>query len=112
MYSRSGYDRSTVVKRVIISLLLLAAVFLMSGLFTPETNYSVKPALPDGYTSSPDGAENSQPLAGNFLHPGDYDPDTSGYPNLALVLLAALSSSLAMAIFIYGSHFIATWVAG
>ncbi len=111
MYSRS-YDGSTVVKRVIISLLLLVTVFLMSGLFTPETNYSVKPALPGVYAAASSGMANPQPLAGKSLSPEDYDSDPSGYPTLALVILAALATSLAMAIFIYGSHFIATWVAG
>lgn len=99
-------------KRAIISLLLLALVFLMSGLFTPETIYPAKSAPPDSYASPLNGATNPQPFAGDFLHPEDNDWDISGYPTPALILLAALASSLTMAIFIYGSHFIATWVTG
>jgi hypothetical protein len=112
MYSRLWYDWSTVVKRVVISLLLLTAVFLMSGLFTPETSYLAKPVTLNSYASALDGGKIPHSFTDNFLPPVDYNSDMSDYPTLALILLAALASSLTMATLIYGSYFIATWIAG
>jgi hypothetical protein len=63
------------------------------------------------YSSPQNQISNQQPLSG-LLNAAECACDASAYPTVALVLLAAMASSLAMATFIYGSHFIATLVAG
>jgi hypothetical protein len=102
------------VKRISVSILLLITALLISKPFAAELNNFSKPAKaapPYSY-----GQTNTFEQKGTRLAPFSTVScpcDTSSpQPTITLVLIAAVAASLAMASFIYGSHFIATWVAG
>lgn len=96
-------------KRVVISILLLMAALFISKPFVAEPS---RLSVITGEQSS---------IVNQFnLNPSDTRPIlTAGCPcdtpytnpTIRLVIAAAVAASLAMASFIYGSHFIAGWVA-
>jgi hypothetical protein len=102
------------VKRILVSIFLLITALLLSKPFAAELNDFSKPAKPatdysysQTNTVEQNGTQPSQLSAVGC--PCDTSPPN---PTITLVLIAAVVASLAMASFIYGSHFIATWVAG
>lgn len=100
-------------KRIVASILLLAAALFITKSFAGELNnfrgqtQLIQAEHRQKYTVA------SRPS--NYVHLTSIkcpcDPDSNN-PPLTLILIAAMSASLVMATFIYGSQFIATWVVG
>jgi hypothetical protein len=84
----------------------------MSQLFAADLSDPLGQTIISSYSLPQNQVTNQQPLPGNFFDPAECACDASSNPTVALVLLAAMASSVAMATFIYGSHFIATLVTG
>ena len=101
-------------KRVAASILLLAAALFMSKLFPAELNNLTGQAkLISHYASSQNYVVKSEPFNDNSFSSAGCPCDTPpSNPTVTLVLIAAIAASLTMAMFIYGSQFIATLVAG
>lgn len=100
-------------KRILVSILLLITAFLLSKSFAAElSNFSEPAQMATG--SSDDQAVFQQKQTGSSQLsvagcPCDAPPSN---PTVTLVLIASVTASLAMGSFIYGSYFIANWVAG
>jgi hypothetical protein len=93
------------VKRIVFSIVLLMLVFVMSGFFAGEANHL-------SYQQNQWLVEHNNPSLGL---PGSAEclcDFGASNPPLELLMMAAFIASLVMGTFIYGSHFIATWVAG
>ena len=101
-------------KRILVSILLLITALLISKPSAAELNNFSKPVKAATHYSY--GQTNT--FEQNGTRPAQLSAvncpcDTSSpNPTITLVLIAAVAASLVMASFIYGSHFIATWVAG
>jgi hypothetical protein len=101
-------------KRIVASILLLAAALFISKTFAAELNHFSGQARAIGAYD---------PSQNYVLEPGQTSrtpfssrdcPCTTVSSNstITLTLIAALAVSLTMATFIYGSRFIATWIVG
>ncbi|GIK38479.1 MAG: hypothetical protein BroJett011_23120 [Chloroflexota bacterium] len=101
-------------KRILVSILLLITALLISKPFAAELSNFSKPAKAASHSSySQTNAFEQQGIRSVPFSTAGCPCDTSSpKPTITLVLIAAIAASLAMASFIYGSHFIATWVAG
>jgi hypothetical protein len=100
-------------KRVAASILLLAAALLISKLFAAELNDFTGQARLISHTPSQNYVAELKQFNDNTLSSAGCPCDTPhNNPTVTLVLIAAIAASLAMAMFIYGSQFIATLVAG
>lgn len=101
-------------KRILVSILLLAVALLMSRSFSMERqNLTSQTQTIGGYVVSEtnpikQSESNLQPFS-SAACPCDIPPD---YPTVTLVLIAAVTASFTMATFIYGSQFIAMLMAG
>lgn len=91
-------------KRIVLSIALLGLVFFMSGFFVGE---------PAKLVGQPGQITVSQQLNYTPANGTECLCDLgASNPTLSLLALAAVAASAVMAAFIYGSHFIATLVAG
>ncbi|MBE7555314.1 MAG: hypothetical protein HS126_30050 [Anaerolineales bacterium] len=101
-------------KRILVSILLLITALLISKPFAGELNNFPKPAKAASHYSyvQINAFEQEGIRSAPFSTAGCPCDTSSPKPTITLVLIAAVAASLAMASFIYGSHFIATWVAG
>ncbi len=91
-------------KRVALSIALLVLVFFMSGFFVGE---------PGSFVRRPGQTISSQSLNYTLVGSTECLCDIgASSPTLGLLVLAAVAASVVMAVFIYGSHFIATLVTG
>lgn len=101
-------------KRILVSILLLITALLISKPFAAELSNFSKPAKAATYHSySQTNTLEQKGIRPAQLSAADCPCDTSPpNPTITLVLIAAAAASLVMASFIYGSYFIATWVAG
>jgi hypothetical protein len=97
------------VKRILVSILLLITALLISKPFAAELNTFSKPATDnsDSQTNSFEQNGTSPIQLAAVGCPCDTSPPN---PTFTLVLTAAVTASLVMASFIYGSHFIVSWV--
>ncbi len=102
------------VKRIAASILLLLVAFFISKPFAAESSNLALPAKAViGYThNQTDPIESKQSSPSQLSALGCLCDSSFTNPTITLLLIAAVAASLAMAAFIYGSHFIATWVAG
>jgi len=102
------------VKRILVSILLLITALLISKPFAAELSTFSKPAkAATGYSYNQTNTfeqNGTRPL--QLAAVGCPCDTPSPNPTFTLVLIAAVTASLVMGSFIYGSHFIATWVAG
>lgn len=101
-------------KRVAASILLLAAALFISEVFAAELNDFTAHARLTGHYPGHQPDVVAPKLFNDYPLPSAGCPceTPSTNPTVTLVLIAAIAASLAMAMFIYGSHFIATLVAG
>lgn len=91
-------------KRIALSIVLLVLVFLMSGFFGGE---------PADFVRRPGQVITSQPLNYTLVNSTECLCDIGATsPTPGLLVLATVAVSAVMALFIYGSHFIATLVTG
>ena len=101
-------------KRILLSILLLVVALLMSKSFSAELqNFTPQTQPVRGYALAQNDLSKQNTL-GAQVHFGPEclcDPSLDN-PTFTLVLIAAVMASFTMAIFIYGSQFIATLVAG
>ncbi len=92
------------VKRITLSIALLVIVFFMSGFFVGE---------PANFVRRPDQVFTPQSLNYTLVSSTECLCDFgASSPTLGLLALAAVAASVVMAVFIYGSYFIAILVTG
>jgi hypothetical protein len=101
-------------KRIVASILLLAAALFISKTFAAEVNdFTGQARAISVYTPSQNYISASK-QASRIPFSSINCPCTtaSGNSTITLTLIAAMAVSLTMATFIYGSRFIATWIVG
>lgn len=101
-------------KRVIVSILLLLIALLLSKSFSAELQNLTPQTQPlKVYALAPNDLSKQSRLGSQPLARSEClcDPSLDN-PTFSLVLIAAVVASFSMAIFIYGSQFIAALVAG
>jgi hypothetical protein len=99
------------VKRILVSLFLLATALIIPKPFTTELEHFSMPIEVTGnYLESPNPITEQKQSASLPSTGCPCDTPTAN-PTITLVLIAAIAAWLAMASFIYGSHFIAALVA-